>query len=165
MRPQPVRMRDRFEEYQERLSAGAATPAERSIAACLRESGPEMLELRTAGAVLEDDERLAVETRIRVASEDQPFLLVTDRRVIHAAPGLLRWRIRHELPRGRVTAVEMTGPGLLRPPSLRFAASGPRELVVRLHEGEQEMEVLRDRLPRIFGHAYRESRPPACAGG
>ena len=68
MRPQPVRMRDRFEEYQERLSAGAATPAEQSI-----------------------------------------------------------------------------------------AASGLRELVVRLHEGEQEMEVLRDRLPRIFGPAYRES--------
>lgn len=68
MRPQPVRMRDRFEEYQERLSARAMTPAERSI-----------------------------------------------------------------------------------------AASGLRELVVRLHEGEQEMEVLRDRLPRIFGPAYRES--------
>ena len=156
MRPQPVRMCDRFEAYQERLSARAMTPAERSIAACLWESGPEMLELRAAGAVLEDDERLAVAARIRVAAEDPPFLLVTDRRVVHAAPGLLRWRIRRELPLGRVTAVEMTGPGLLRPPSLRFAASGLQGLVVRLHEGEQEMEVLRDRLPRIFGPAYRE---------
>lgn len=148
-------MRDRFEEYQERLSAGAATPAEQSIAAYLRDAGPEMFELRAAGAVLEGDERLAVAARVRVASEDPPFLLVTDRRVIHAVPGILGWRIRRELPLGRVTAVEMTAPGLLRPPSLRFAASGLRELVVRLHEGEQEMEVLRDRLPRIFGPAYR----------
>lgn len=150
-------MDSRFREYQDAISSTASSPAEQSLAQLMREDGIADFEVWTSRAVLEEDERVVAAAVGQVATEDPPVLLVTDRRVLWTAQGLIRWKVRREISRSQIRAVEITAGGLMAPPRVRFAPVREKDLVFKLRAGADEVARLRERMRRSFGPVYRES--------